>query len=458
MKIKDLQEAPELSRRGFLRGIGTAAVAGAVPGLAMAKKVDRDAIAKQIQNIFVKNLKLTKIPQPTSDGKYKFVFNDQGNLLKKEQIESCGDEQLDIAILNSATNIPLSLVSEWGNESQKVAISFGVSNGWYKQGIMQPSKDAQATSDKESNDDGNVIGKIKKSIDIFLKGRPNSVINEINFVSYDNVELIYAFGDFGENDFFAGVSPTGLELKGLLSGVGPLRNLSTKWAPLFGSTTTRNIFLSSLDSKKNVTQEKFFVDPNTKKLSKTETVSTNLSKFSIKGLRFGMTKEQVKNIKNKNGIGAGVLSAISAVAGTGTEAVDFGSLLNVRSQPDPTSKEFGAEMAYAGMPGWLQYKDNKLVAIVLINKSDVISELCQRLMEVFPGGESASQSWQNRMGNTFPNKIYKWAEVDGASILAKVRDSKVNEGSITFADTNEIKSNSNLANLEKEKQNSKKDF
>lgn len=140
MKIQDITEAG-IDRRGFLRGLGAAAGAAMVPGLAKAAgQVDFKSIAIAIKDIFVQHLKLSGNAQPTAAGKFKFTFNKQGKLVGKEQIESCGDKQLDAAVLQSATNIPATLVDKWQANTPTVSIAFGVGDGWWKAAVPAQEK------------------------------------------------------------------------------------------------------------------------------------------------------------------------------------------------------------------------------------------------------------------------------------------------------------------------------
>jgi hypothetical protein len=157
MKIQDITEAG-IDRRGFLRGLGAAAATAAVPGLAKAAgQVDFKSIANQIKDVFVQNLKLSGNAQPTAPGKFKFTFDQQGKLVGKEQLESCGDQTLDAAVLQSATNIPPALVSKWQSESPRVSIAFGVGDGWWKAAVPAQGKvTTQQTQQQSSQGSGRV--------------------------------------------------------------------------------------------------------------------------------------------------------------------------------------------------------------------------------------------------------------------------------------------------------------
>jgi hypothetical protein len=143
----------EIDRRGFLRGLGATAAAAAVPGLAKAAgQVDFKSIANQIKDVFVQNLKLSGNAQPTSAGKFKFTFDQQGKLVGKEQLESCGDQTLDAAVLRSATNIPPALVAKWQSESPRVSIAFGVGDGWWKAAVPASNNSQSGKSPDNSTE------------------------------------------------------------------------------------------------------------------------------------------------------------------------------------------------------------------------------------------------------------------------------------------------------------------
>jgi hypothetical protein len=144
MKIRDLQQpVNEIDRRGFLKGMGAAAAVGAVPGLANAKSTatipELIAISKKIKSIFAKNIVIAgAVPVPTAPGRFRFTFDMQGKLLTKERPESSGDEKLDQAVLNSATDIPPDIIALFKPEpgSKSVFINITVKDDWWKAGIQ----------------------------------------------------------------------------------------------------------------------------------------------------------------------------------------------------------------------------------------------------------------------------------------------------------------------------------
>jgi hypothetical protein len=230
-----------------------------------------------------------------------------------------------------------------------------------------------------------------------------------------------------------------------------IKGLGTPWNPIIGG---KSLEAHWRFDRNKVDVINYSFDNKTKKVvadASTKEPETSLSEFSIKGLHFGMTKQEVDQVKKSQNLGAGALGLVS-----GADVVNFGSLLGVRSEPNVGSREFGGELSMQGMPGYLAFKSNRLVAITLVNKSDVIEKLAERMLDKFSGGTVQETTWQNRIGNTFPSKEYKWKNVNGASIYGKMRDRQVNIGTITFADSRDIDSRIKSNNSEKEQ--SKKDF
>lgn len=154
MKIRDLQQTiNEIDRRGFLKGLGAAAATAAVPGLANAKSTatipELIAISKKIKSIFAKNIVITgAVPVPTAPGRFRFTFDMQGKLLTKEKPESSGDEKLDQAVLNSATDIPPDIVALFKPEpdSKSVFINITVKDDWWKAGGLTGIGSRQQTT------------------------------------------------------------------------------------------------------------------------------------------------------------------------------------------------------------------------------------------------------------------------------------------------------------------------
>ena len=177
MKIRDLQQqVNEIDRRGFLKGLGAVGAVAAVPGLAKAAgQDDSKSIATQIKDIFVQNLKLTGNPQPKTAGLFKFTFDKQGRLVEKEQLESCGDQTLDAAVLQSATNIPSSLVDKWQSQRPRVSLTFGVGDGWWKAAVPAQAKAQQPVQQPEKQNQQNTLyGNIKigMSVEQIIKNNP----------------------------------------------------------------------------------------------------------------------------------------------------------------------------------------------------------------------------------------------------------------------------------------------
>lgn len=197
--------------------------------------------------------------------------------------------------------------------------------------------------------------------------------------------------------------------------------------------TTNNLLPAPGEESKKPAQQ----EPAQQPTQNTTPQNNTLSKFSIKGIRFGMTKDEITKVAKDSGIS----TSFGSLTG-----VNFGSLLGVKSEPDMNARDFGSELYYRGMPASLKFADDKLVGIIIINKSSTILELSNQLVSKFGSPDMSDDSkWQNRMGQTFDNKKMAWKNVDGASIMLKVRDDKVNQGTLIFAEVNafnnEIKSN-----------------
>jgi hypothetical protein len=161
--------------------------------------------------------------------------------------------------------------------------------------------------------------------------------------------------------------------------------------------------------------------------------NTNLSEFSIKGLRFGMTKDQVAEVLKQNNIGGnlgqGLGRFFGALAGanqSNTVDINFGSLLGVSEG--------------TGMMGELEFSnDGYLQAIMLTPRTDIVAEISQRLAMKYGQPEVEDRVWQNKIGNRFDNKVYRWRDVGGASIGAILRGNNRDYGMIGILDSNRLK-------------------
>ena len=144
MKINQIIETQidEIDRRGFLRGMGAAGAAAAMPSLARAAATATPAELKdirlKIKSVFAKNIKVTGQEKPTANGRFQFTFDTQGRLLNKATVDSSGDANLDQAILNSATNIPPTIIALFkpSEGTKSVKIEFGAGDGWWKAGAQ----------------------------------------------------------------------------------------------------------------------------------------------------------------------------------------------------------------------------------------------------------------------------------------------------------------------------------
>lgn len=183
MKINQIIETQldEIDRRGFLRGLGAAGAAAMVPGIAKAKAAASDEelmmIAKKIKSIFAKSIVIpAPIPAPTSAGRFRFTFDLQGRIIKKEQVDSSGDTRLDQAVLNSATNITPDIVALFkaGPDDKIVRISFGVGDGWWKAGIQNGQNAQSQLPTQTQNQQDTLYGNIKigMSIEEIIKNNP----------------------------------------------------------------------------------------------------------------------------------------------------------------------------------------------------------------------------------------------------------------------------------------------
>jgi hypothetical protein len=161
--------------------------------------------------------------------------------------------------------------------------------------------------------------------------------------------------------------------------------------------------------------------------------NTNLSEFSIKGLRFGMTKDQVAEVLKQNNIGGNLgqglgrfFGALSGANQSNTVDINFGSLLGVSEG--------------TGMMGELEFSnDGHLHAIMLTPRTDKVAEIAQRLAMKYGQPEVEDKVWQNKIGNKFDNKVYRWKDVGGASIGAILRGNDRDYGMIGIVDSTRLK-------------------
>jgi hypothetical protein len=450
MRAKDF--ISEIDRRGFLKGFGAAAAAAAMPSLANAKDVikfnPQDPedlnVLKYVKAYWKKNLKTPKEVPAFNHVVFKVRFNGKGEILSVALEGTTGNPELDNAVKNSIKDIPDNVLTHVQLQPEEVTFIRLSTKGYL------PEPNAIGSGDKETGTGDSEVSKVQKAVSAVLKERPNSSIEYVSLyqVPKENQELIIGEGDFGNNLTFFILSVSGWK-QGMMARALGGDDLSIPYQPSFGNDKKKENWLFAL-GKYGTPGQKYFVNGGTISNSKTDNKS-QLSKFSIKGLKFGMSKEEIDKIKSANNIGGGVGGLLS-----GTDAVNFGSLLGVSSKPNEYSKSLGKELSMSGMPGYLSYKGGRLVAISIVNKSEIIQELADRMLEKFKGGQVLEKTWQNKIGHTFPNKEYRWENVDGASIRAIVRDKEVDVGTIIFASTEDIESK--IKKQQADKKNAGNDF
>jgi len=459
----------EIDRRGFLKGlgaVGATAALGSLPSIAKANNItpqEWDSLVWKYKQSWKSNIKLpTPLPAYQQHATITVKVDSSGKVINKTLTQSSGNQDIDSAVLSATgDSIPQELSNRLNLAAGQTTQFFFRSRGI----IPDPGTQSQDTknSTAEPTIKGSVTSIVQKVVNDVLKEDSKIKIQKIEYYVVNGlpkqldshngstlvvgeISSVQVNGQPGADSFI--VSPTGFAA-GLFS---TFRNLSTPNKILYFKGTQISEFLEK--TKQFLSNPEVFYVENNKVTSSQDNKLLDepvLSEFSIKGLHFGMTKQEVDQIKSRNNMGGGLTGIFS-----GGEVVNFGSLLGVTSKPNEYSKEFGKEMSFQGMPGYLNYKGGKLVAITLINKSQVINELLEKMLDRFPGGSVQETIWQNRMGNSLPNKEYRWKEVQGASIQGKVRDREVNVGVITFADSRDIQNS--ISQSQQRQKKDQKDF
>jgi len=220
------------------------------------------AIRLKIKNIFAKNVKVTGQEKPTANGRFQFSFDTQGRLLNKATVDSSGDANLDQAVLNSATNIPPTIIALFKptDGTKSVKIEFGVADGWWKAGIQN----SQTTQSSQQNQSPATV--LQTFANNILKQRPNSTISKFQYQIYtDGVSLITAKGNFGNEEIFAFMSPSGkFNPKGLAPKMSKLTELEKSNHLIFGGTGYTQILVMHSDGE--IKAEKDFYFDNDKQV------------------------------------------------------------------------------------------------------------------------------------------------------------------------------------------------
>lgn len=188
---------------------------------------------------------------------------------------------------------------------------------------------------------------------------------------------------------------------------------------------------------------------------------TTQSNFSIKGIKFGMTQKEVKEIAKTSNIKTPAIN----FAGKNDMRVNFGTVLGV-SGADPSvaqlmnmsDDEKFRVMSNSGMPANLSFENGKLVAITIGNDSGVIATLAQQLIAKFGKPTSIEdKEWQNKAGAKFDNQVMFWQNANGAAIKLGIRGNTRDDGYVVIADPAHLdkmtkaqveKNTSNLADFE----------
>lgn len=108
----------------------------------------------------------------------------------------------------------------------------------------------------------------EKFVNLILRNRPNSFISKLDYTKYnDGVVTIKAEGNFGGDDIFSFISPTGkFEPKGLVPKMSPLKELEKPWHIIFGGSGYSQI--GTVHANADIAgNERLYFNNETKKLS-----------------------------------------------------------------------------------------------------------------------------------------------------------------------------------------------
>ena len=268
MKISQIIETQldELDRRGFLRGLGAAGAAAAVPGLAKGQTVP-PVYLKAINDIksFLKP-KFDKLPNPMIQYKKGvIVVNMTGSkVVSVEMKESTGIQKLDdyiVRIITAAGSLPQ--VQSLGRTGDH-QMEFTTNNLLPAPGEATASQSQnQQPAIQKSQSPVTVLQQFANNI---LKLRPNSTISKFEYQIYtDGVELITARGNFGNEEIFAFMSPTGkFNPKGLAPKMSKLTELEKPNHLIFGGNGYTQI--ARIHAEGEIKSEKDFYFDNDKKV------------------------------------------------------------------------------------------------------------------------------------------------------------------------------------------------
>ena len=132
--------------------------------------------------------------------------------------------------------------------------------------------------------------------------------------------------------------------------------------------------------------------------------------LSIKGVKFGMTVDEVRDLIRSGAIGGNLVQNIFFNDISKKLDVNFKSLLGVSD-------------SMGDMDATLEFdEDGRLVLISFYLKTEVMVELVNAMSDKF-GSPNRLQDvqWQNKAGATFPNKKFNWDNVKGAKIVGAFR-------------------------------------
>lgn len=154
--------------------------------------------------------------------------------------------------------------------------------------------------------------------------------------------------------------------------------------------------------------------------------SVHTGNFMMKGVKFGMTMEEVLDALEKqypdrgSDLGKWIDRKIYS-RDSGVMTVDFSSLLGVYG----SSGTLDAKLNFS--------KDEGLYQIIIDEKPEVIEKLVDRLIQKFGNPNKFYDTrWQNQAGTVYPNKFFMWDNVNGAVIKGTFRGDTRDKGNIAF--------------------------
>jgi hypothetical protein len=267
MRIDEIIEThlDEIDRRGFLRGLGAAGAAAALPGLAKAQSQTVPPVYLKAVNDIKAYLKprFDKLPSPMIQYKKGIIVIKMTGtkVVGAEMKESTGVPKLDdyiIRVITAAGSFPQ--VQPLGRTGDHV-MEFTTNNLLPAPGEGTVSQNQQPAQQTQSP-----VTVLQQFANNILKQRPNSIISKFEYQIYtDGVSLITAKGNFGNEEIFAFTSPTGkFNPKGLAPKMSKLTELEKPNHLIFGGSGYTQIARIHADSE--IKAEKDFYFDNDKKI------------------------------------------------------------------------------------------------------------------------------------------------------------------------------------------------